>query len=512
MHADGFNVDFDDIALPRHNFAALNHAQHLLQGDTGLLVDSAWNGTRGKIAVIVILPVGKPFAGEWQIKFARRLFHFRSRQRHINQLPVNGPDGSADGQSIRLVTGRHVVEGAMRLEMRHGQSGILRHRLKGTYLIRDHVLQIRRPHGDVPSAETPQVIETGMHADTHLAVPGHRDQPVHGVGIARVKAARNVGRLDDIHQFTIIADVVGAPAFGNVGVEVDPFRHGMSFPQSAAFPCAWYVSTNGIIFNLSVQLDLDIYLALKGVVMSPNKPQPPRFLASGDTALVVEFGDTIDRTVNRQVIALSAALEQANLVGVIEAVPSYRSLMVHFDPVVISPSNLQIQLKELLNESSHVDETGRLWTLPVCYEGDLAPDLQYVAGETGSQPSQVIELHSSLTFHVYMIGFLPGYPYMGDLPDALALPRRTNPRIRVPPGSLAIAKSMTAVYPQASPGGWHLIGRTPVRLFDLRRSEAVFLSPGDKVRFKPVSTQEFAVLDSQGQRGKLDVVPEVEGA
>ena len=242
--------------------------------------------------------------------------------------------------------------------------------------------------------------------------------------------------------------------------------------------------------------------------MSTNKPQMPRFLASGDTALVVEFGDTIDRTVNRQVIALAAALDKANLTGVIEGVPSYRSLMVHFDPIVVSSSDLQVQLKELLKESSDVDETGHLWTLPACYEGGLAPDLEYVAGETGLNPSQVIELHSSVNFHVYMIGFLPGYPYMGDLPDGLVLPRRKNPRIRVPPGSLAIAKSMTAVYPQASPGGWHLIGRTPVRLFDLRRTEAVFLSPGDKVRFKPVSTEEFTVLDGRGQRGTLDVVPE----
>jgi KipI family sensor histidine kinase inhibitor len=135
-----------------------------------------------------------------------------------------------------------------------------------------------------------------------------------------------------------------------------------------------------------------------------------------------------------------------------------------------------------------------LWRVPVCYEGEFAPDLAEVARLTGLTPDEVVVLHSGTRFHVYMLGFLPGFPYLGDLPERLALPRRADPRLRVPAGSISIATSLTAIYPYESPGGWHLIGATPIRLFDAERPCPALLAPGDAVIFDPVDRAAFASM------------------
>jgi inhibitor of KinA len=222
-----------------------------------------------------------------------------------------------------------------------------------------------------------------------------------------------------------------------------------------------------------------------------------RFLAAGDTALVAEFGDTIDRALSDRVLQLAARVRAAGVAGVVEMVPTYRSLMVHYDPLATGHEELSAQLAALLEAGGAAAASARLWRVPACYEAAYAPDLQDVAQRTGLAPDEVVRLHSQTLFHVYMIGFVPGYPYMGDLPAALVLPRRADPRVRVPPGSIAIASTMTAVYPIESPGGWHLIGATPVRLFDAARVTAsgdgrpALFSPGDKVRFEPVAAAHF---------------------
>jgi inhibitor of KinA len=225
-----------------------------------------------------------------------------------------------------------------------------------------------------------------------------------------------------------------------------------------------------------------------------------RFLASGDTALVVEFGDCIDRRVSEQVLGLAGRIRRAALAGVIEIVPTFRSLMVHYDPARSSAAELTTAIEALIiGETPFVQ--ARLWRVPVCYEGELAPDLPDVAAQTGMTTEGVVALHSTTRYYVYMIGFLPGYPYMGDLPGPLVLPRRADPRIRVPPGSVAIAMTMTAIYPLESPGGWHLIGTTPIRIFDAHwRSPALF-APGDAVQFEPVHRQAFDDLQARIGRG-----------
>ena len=234
-----------------------------------------------------------------------------------------------------------------------------------------------------------------------------------------------------------------------------------------------------------------------------------RFLCAGDTAVVVEFGDSIDRALSDRVLRLGARVRERRLPGVIETVPTFRSLMVHYDPLTTDHASVVGQLERLLDDETGQATQAKLWHIPACYEAEHAPDLLDVAQQTGLHPREVVRLHSEMHFHVYMIGFVPGYPYMGDLPAALALPRRADPRIRVPSGSIAIASTMTAIYPLESPGGWHLIGTTPVRLFDAGEAHPSLLRPGDKVTFESVTASEFASIRAASMAGNYDVPFEV---
>jgi KipI family sensor histidine kinase inhibitor len=225
-----------------------------------------------------------------------------------------------------------------------------------------------------------------------------------------------------------------------------------------------------------------------------------KFLPCGDSAVVVEFGTEIDRGVSEQVLRLSARISNARLAGVIETVPTFRSLMVHYDPMQTSSAALVDAIGALLGQVAALEQRQRLWRVPVCYEGEYAPDLASVAERTGLTAEAVVDLHSRTQYHVYMIGFLPGFPYMGDLPARLALPRRVDPRVRVPAGSVAIATAMTAVYPIESPGGWHLIGTTPIRIFDERISPPALFAPGDAVEFEAIDRDTFARIRSATER------------
>ena len=236
--------------------------------------------------------------------------------------------------------------------------------------------------------------------------------------------------------------------------------------------------------------------------------QRMRLLPCGDTALAVEFGDGIDRRVSALVLGLAERLATASIAGLVELVPTFRSLMIHYDPSVLSQEALKTKLAPLLSGLEAAEGSGRLWRVPACYHPSLAPDLAEVAGRTGLSPDQVAEHHSAVTYHVYMVGFLPGYPYMGDLPPELALPRRENPRTKVPAGSIAIATTLTAVYTLESPGGWHLIGRTPVPLWDLRHDPPAILSAGDKVEFQPISLGQYEALSAKTAAGEFRLEPE----
>jgi inhibitor of KinA len=202
------------------------------------------------------------------------------------------------------------------------------------------------------------------------------------------------------------------------------------------------------------------------------------------------------------VLALGQRVTTATLPGVVEVVPTFRSLMVHYDPLQITHAALTAALVPMLRDLTPGAGSGRHWVIPTCYDESVALDLAEVAARTGVSTSKLVAMHSATTFHVYMMGFLPGFPYLGGLPRALQLPRRDTPRLKVPPGSVAIAMDMTCIYTLESPGGWHVLGRTPVVLFDLRRDPPVPLAAGDKVVFEPISREEYdrlaAVAASDG--------------
>jgi inhibitor of KinA len=226
-----------------------------------------------------------------------------------------------------------------------------------------------------------------------------------------------------------------------------------------------------------------------------------RFLSAGDCALVVEFGDRVDRTVSAEVLRLYAVIRSARIEGVVETVPTFRSLMVHYDPLTTTRAGLEQAITTLLERDTHSHAVATLWRVPACYEDAFAPDLAEVARLTGLTPQEVVSLHIGTRFHVYMLGFLPGFPYMGDLPETLALPRRAEPRLRVPAGSISIATNLTAIYPFESPGGWHLIGATPIRLFDERRPKPALLTPGDGVVFQPIDPDTFMSIRDAVENG-----------
>jgi KipI family sensor histidine kinase inhibitor len=219
-----------------------------------------------------------------------------------------------------------------------------------------------------------------------------------------------------------------------------------------------------------------------------------RFLSAGDRALVVEFGDVVERALSAKVLRLAAAIDAAAIPGIVETVPTFRSLMIHYDPLATRRAALETTIAGLFERPPETRRGARLWRIPICAAAGLAPDLAEVAGLSGLSEERVTALHASVRYHVYMLGFLPGFPYLGDLPEPLALPRRADPRLRVPAGSIAIATTLSAIYPYESPGGWHLIGATPIRLFDAERPCPALLAPGDAVIFDPVDRAAFASM------------------
>lgn len=232
-----------------------------------------------------------------------------------------------------------------------------------------------------------------------------------------------------------------------------------------------------------------------------------RLLPAGDTALSVEFGERIDRRLSGLVLALAHRFAEAKISGVAECVPTFRSLTIYYDPLQVPHAVLCGHVDTLMRDLRTDETSGRSWQLPVCYDESVAPDLGGVAARVNLTPAQVVERHSAVTYHVYMLGFLPGQPYLGDVPNELALPRRQSPRPKIPAGSLAIAMTMTCIFPTETPCGWHLIGRCPVSLWDLQHGSTPLLRPGDKVAFTPVSISEYEDLLAKAESGRLVVTP-----
>ncbi|MCX2740366.1 5-oxoprolinase subunit PxpB [Pontibacter anaerobius] len=227
---------------------------------------------------------------------------------------------------------------------------------------------------------------------------------------------------------------------------------------------------------------------------------PPLLLCPlGDSAVVLQFGEEISLNTHFRIRAVAQALEQRAFQGLLEYVPAYTTLTVYYNPWVLSQqgkldaySEVVRQL-EILVEQAEENEPApaRVVELPVMYGGTYGPDLQEVAEHTGLSIEEIIRIHSSGRYQVYMIGFAPGFAYLGGMDERIATPRQANPRASIPAGSVGIAGEQTGVYPISTPGGWQLIGRTPLQLFDPDREVPSLLQAGDEVRFVPISEQEY---------------------
>ncbi|HID61798.1 MAG TPA: 5-oxoprolinase subunit PxpB [Anaerolineae bacterium] len=229
----------------------------------------------------------------------------------------------------------------------------------------------------------------------------------------------------------------------------------------------------------------------------------PRFLLAGDSALVVEFSNEISEQVNRGVHALACALEKNPLPGLGEAVPTYRSLLIHYDPLRLSCEEVRAFVSDVLQKGEEVlEHESRVVEIPVVYGGEFGPDIEFVAEYNSLSVEEVVRIHSAATYLVYMLGFSPGFAYLGGMSEAIATPRLETPRTLVPAGSVGIAGQQTGIYPIATPGGWRLIGRTPLKLFDPKSDPPTLLKAGDTVRFTPISEGEYwARLEEVAQDG-----------
>jgi inhibitor of KinA len=220
-----------------------------------------------------------------------------------------------------------------------------------------------------------------------------------------------------------------------------------------------------------------------------------RIVPAGDSAIMVEFEERIDTAVNARVIRLADAIQVAVIPGVRDVVPTYRSVTVFFEPIRTDFKQLVdcLQREAKRPGSASVEERSPI-SVPVCYGSDLGPDLAEVAAFAGMSADEVVAVHAVATYRVFMLGFVPGFAYLGVVDPRIAMPRRKTPRVRVPPGAVGIAGTQTGIYPTETPGGWRLIGRTPVKPFDAGRPAPFLFRAGDAVRFVPIGRAEFERL------------------
>lgn len=227
-------------------------------------------------------------------------------------------------------------------------------------------------------------------------------------------------------------------------------------------------------------------------------PPSPRIDAVGDRCMLIGLGDTVDPETSLRVFALVRRLKEQPIRGVRDIVPAFTTVALHFQPELLGDAPFESLRALVLERLERPFETQQLAArtieVPMCYGGELGPDLEDVATQRGLSVEQVIDLHLQSPHRVYMLGFAPGFPFIGGLDPALVMPRRASPRTRIPPGSVAIARDQTCIYPLETPGGWNLIGRTPVRLFDPNANPPCLLAPGDSVRFVRIDEPSYHAM------------------
>lgn len=232
----------------------------------------------------------------------------------------------------------------------------------------------------------------------------------------------------------------------------------------------------------------------------------PKFLPAGDLAVSVELGDEISPEVNTRVRALEYLIQQKAIAGIVETVPTFRALLVDYDPLVIGWDELVATLRALIPQAQpEALPPSRLVEIPCCYGGELGFDLCAVAEKLDLSPDEVVRLHSAAEFQVYFIGFTPGLPYLVRMPEPLTIPRLEKPRTKTPAGSVGIGGTQCAIYSVESPGGFWVLGRTPLSLYDPMRPDPILLRPGDRVRFRPIDRREFDLIVAEVAAGRFAV-------
>lgn len=227
-----------------------------------------------------------------------------------------------------------------------------------------------------------------------------------------------------------------------------------------------------------------------------------RYLISGDCAVCVEFGNEISPEINEKIRAFKIAVEKEGIEGIVETVPTYRSLLVVYKPEVIRFKELTKKFDGILDSMSGIQiPPPTVIEIPVLYGGEMGPDLENVASHNGKTPEEVIKIHTSEEYLIYMIGFIAGFPYLGGMSKEIATPRLKSPRVKIEGGSVGIAGEQTGIYPVASPGGWQLIGRTPLKLYDADREKPVLLEAGQYIKFCSVTEKEYRTIEKQVEDG-----------
>jgi inhibitor of KinA len=227
-----------------------------------------------------------------------------------------------------------------------------------------------------------------------------------------------------------------------------------------------------------------------------------RFLNTGDTSICVEFGNEISTEINAKIRAFNILIGESKIPGIVETVPTYRSIMVHYDPGVITHREIEKRLRALIGRmDTVVIPPSSVLEIPVLYGGEMGPDLPFVAEHAGITPEEVIRLHTEPEYLIYMLGFTPGFTYLGGLNPKIETPRLKTPRVKIPAGSVGIAGKQTGVYPIDSPGGWQLIGRTPVRMYDPNREKPILPEAGQYIRFRSIDRAEYDRIAAEEAEG-----------
>ena len=232
-----------------------------------------------------------------------------------------------------------------------------------------------------------------------------------------------------------------------------------------------------------------------------------RYLVAGDSAVCVEFGNEISPEINKKIRAFKIAVEKSDIPGIVETVPTYRSLLVHYHPEVIGFKALTEKFDTLMGSLSSIPiPPPTVIEIPVLYGGEMGPDIENVAEHNHKTVEEVIKIHTSEEYLIYMIGFIAGFPYLGGMSKEIATPRLKSPRVKIEGGSVGIAGEQTGIYPVASPGGWQLIGRTPLKLYDADREKPVLLEAGQYIKFAAVTEEEYKKIEKEVEDGTYKYV------